>query len=191
MIAHADYLACAGGGECVGVVWGRAVPDRCGGPQLLLAGGDGSRRATKCGAHRSVGAGQILRAARGLHSGGARSASAIWRCWLCPGSAFSLGFGCYLGVGVCGRVLAAAQIGGAEPATVLHHDFHRGSHGVGSAIRDVAWGVANGQLAGAHRGFGAPGNLGSWTSGRAFLRIRQTELVIGLVGWMRCTPAVG
>ena len=72
-----------------------------------------------------------------------------------------------------------------------HHDFHRGSHGVGSAIRDVAWGVANGQLAGAHRGFGAPGNLGSWTSGRAFLRIRQTELVIGLVEWMRCTPAVG
>ena len=95
------------------------------------------------------------------------------------------------GVGVCGRVLAAAQIGGAEPATVCHHNVRRGTPDLGAAIRDVAWGFASRQFAGAHRGFGAPGNPGSWTSGGAVLRFYQTEPVIGLVGGMRGVLAVG
>ena len=141
--AHADYLACAGGGECGGVVWGGAVPDSRGGPQLLLASGDGSRRATKCGAHRSVGVGQILRAARGLHGGGAGPATAIWHRWFCPGATLTLGIGRGVDARLRGRVLAAAQIGGAEPATVRHHNVRRGTPDLGAAIRDVAWGFAS------------------------------------------------
>jgi hypothetical protein len=141
-ITHADHLACAGGGECGGVVWGRVVPDRCGGPQFLFAGGDGFGRTAKCGAHRSVGAGQILRAARGLHGGGVGAATAArWR--LGEGTTFALGIGRGVGARLCGRVLAAAQIGGAEPATARGHDFRRGTHGVGAAIRDVAWGFTS------------------------------------------------
>ena len=142
-IAHADHLACAGGGECGVVVWGRVVSDRCGGPELFLAGGDGFGRAAKCRAHRSVGAGQILRAARGLHGGGVGAATTIWHRWFCLGATLTLGIGRGVGARLCGRVLAAAQIGGVESATVRGHDFRRGTHGLGPAIRDVAWGFAS------------------------------------------------
>ena len=172
------------------MVWGGAVPDRCGGPELLLAGGDGSRWTAKCGSHRSVGVGQVLRAARGLYGGGVGAATTIWHRWFCPGATLTLGIGRGVDARLRGRVLAAAQIGGAEPATVRHHNVRRGTPDLGPAIRDVAWCFANRQLAGAHRGVGAPGNPGSWTSGGAVLRFYQTEPVTGLVGGMQGVLAV-
>jgi hypothetical protein len=156
---HADPLACRGGGECGGMVWGRAVPHGRGGAELLFTGGDRLGGTTERRAHRAVGVGQVLRAAVGLCRFGSGVAVAIGGRGT-VGARLTLGADGGIGSGLRGGLLAAAEVGGVEPPAIRRGYRIRGTHGLGSAVRDVARRVAGRESDGVDRGICPLADLG-------------------------------
>ena len=150
------------------MVRGRAVPHGRGGAELLFTGSDRVGGTTECRAHRAVAVGQVLRAAVDLCRFGSGVAVAIGGRGT-VGARLTLGAGGDIGYGLRGRLLAAAEVGGVEPPAIRRGHRIRGTHGLGSAVRDVARRVAGRESDGVDRGIRPLADLGPRPAGHSAL----------------------